>query len=70
MKMIEEEKFPTLKDLKFSSKNPQCNMGIGTIKSWIRNVAIDLRKLRRNQGESITEEDWDWFFNITEEDLK
>jgi len=45
-------------------------MGIGTIKSWIRNVAIDLRKLRRNQGESITEEDWDWFFNITEEDLK
>ena len=65
-------KLKTLNDLRYwgtcyggEEDNPQI-----IFKEELKAEAIKWRKLRREQSMNIAEEDWDAFFNITEEDLK
>ena len=59
-------KLKTLKDLTVFGNFTVESIDVKELKA----EAIKWRKLRREQSMNIAEEDWDAFFNITEEDLK
>ena len=71
-------KLKTLKDfineanIKGANKTHRevANLWYDILAHKLKTEAIKWRKLRREQSMNIAEEDWDAFFNITEEDLK